>query len=608
MAKKCLVTKHVNKLATDLGSGKLDSFKLSQMSPSARRAKLSEYVGESNASWVNAEFESKLILKNQQKGLINWVGKMAGLKPTVRRDLISRIENLDKALSKSGQTAFLKDLTEQRLGFSVTKEEVDDIMEMSRQLKNIGKGNEGYGDARVALRKYIQEHSPKERFRDHPIRESLSIARALKTGFDLSAFGRQGLAMMSTKEYYAAVGRTIGRDGYALDPEALDRLESRMYEHEYTDLVLAFKNELGVTLLGESFTQREEEFASVVIKKIPILAGSARAYEGFLNDLRFTRFVNQVKALEKAGVPGFVGKNKDKEAIKQLAIVIAGSSGRGTLGQYENAAGSLATIFFSPRWVMSKIQLMTNPITKIDLSKPGLQKFTPASREAARHLVVPIAIMTGVALGLSAMSDDIDIEWDPRATDFGKVKIGNTRTDIFAGTGAYAVLATRTAIGTMGPRLAPDLMAYKNSRGELVPLNDPKYGKRSVTDLWLSFFGNKLSPYAGSIRDYVRGETFDFEPINVGMSAKDQGKYLWHHLLVPMLYEETTDAMYGNGDEAMDKLKFGSLGLFGAVFGFSTSTYEPRIKKRSGRKRQRGRKAPSRPAKPSRSRSSFQPF
>jgi len=63
------------KFLTGLRKGEIDPQKLIDMTSVERRTFLAKYVGEWNAKFVNTEFESKLLLKNQQRGLITWASK-----------------------------------------------------------------------------------------------------------------------------------------------------------------------------------------------------------------------------------------------------------------------------------------------------------------------------------------------------------------------------------------------------------------------------------------------------------------------------------------------------------------------------------------------------
>src|SRR5260221_63202 len=107
------------KFATDafkakLVDGSIDPQKLADMSSEERHAFLADIVGESNAKGVNALFESKLLLKNQQQGMITWAKSVAGMKPEVLKDIVSKIQRLDTILSPTDAHHFLQDLASQK--------------------------------------------------------------------------------------------------------------------------------------------------------------------------------------------------------------------------------------------------------------------------------------------------------------------------------------------------------------------------------------------------------------------------------------------------------------------------------------------------------------
>src|SRR3989304_7120250 len=119
----CLISEQVQKFKQALKNGTINPEKLGMMTSAERRVFLEEFVGKGNGEQVNALFESKLLLKNQKAGYISWAKKVAGLTPEVRRDLIAKIERLDRVLSPKEGEQFLKDLAETRLGASVSETE-----------------------------------------------------------------------------------------------------------------------------------------------------------------------------------------------------------------------------------------------------------------------------------------------------------------------------------------------------------------------------------------------------------------------------------------------------------------------------------------------------
>src|SRR3990167_11390690 len=94
----CIPKELVEQFKAKLKTGEITPEKLVDMTSAERHASLGEILGESNAKSVNALFESKLLLKNQQLGIINWAKKVAGMKPEVLRDIVSRVNRMDKVL------------------------------------------------------------------------------------------------------------------------------------------------------------------------------------------------------------------------------------------------------------------------------------------------------------------------------------------------------------------------------------------------------------------------------------------------------------------------------------------------------------------------------
>src|SRR3990167_1574600 len=120
----CLPKIEAEKVKNAIRSGEITPLKLIKMESGERRAFFEQIVGKENAFEVNALVESKLLLKNQQNGLVTAFKQMTGLKEAARRDLLSTVQRLDKLLSPDGVENFLKDATAKRLGTEVTFEEI----------------------------------------------------------------------------------------------------------------------------------------------------------------------------------------------------------------------------------------------------------------------------------------------------------------------------------------------------------------------------------------------------------------------------------------------------------------------------------------------------
>src|SRR5688572_24058888 len=112
----CLPSGKVDKFKRAILSGRIHPERLAEMSSAERRALFEKELGAENAVDINAQFESKLLLKNRQQGYVTWARKVLGENTPAGRDVISRIQRMEKELSPEDEAAFLEDLVNKRLG------------------------------------------------------------------------------------------------------------------------------------------------------------------------------------------------------------------------------------------------------------------------------------------------------------------------------------------------------------------------------------------------------------------------------------------------------------------------------------------------------------
>ena len=213
---------------------------------------------------------------------------------------------------------------------------------------------------------------------------------------------------------------------------------------------------------------------------------SERSYVAFLNKLRMDSFNVMVNA---------IGGVTPAEA-KVIARFINIATGRGDLGKMETAAQGLATIFFSPKFVVSRFQLLTGSATAVLDAATGfsLARETARARKAvawqyARSIGGIATVYLLLALAKSAAGDDDKeiVETDPRSSDFGKVKIGNTRVDFMGGLLQAAVFVSRIAS-----------REKVTSTGKVLSLTDTKFGQDDLWDLVTNFLKSKTAPWIGT--------------------------------------------------------------------------------------------------------------
>ena len=133
----CLPEEITNKLKKAIKSGEIDIEKLSSASSEYRVNFFKQFMNERNAKEVVALFESKLLLKNQKRGLVTWAKQILGMKPAVERDVISRIMRMDKILNPENEKSFLRELASKKLGVDITIEEANKIAEMSKKVSEL---------------------------------------------------------------------------------------------------------------------------------------------------------------------------------------------------------------------------------------------------------------------------------------------------------------------------------------------------------------------------------------------------------------------------------------------------------------------------------------
>ena len=372
--------------------------------------------------------------------------------------------------------------------------------------------------------------------------ETLNFSRALLASYDMSAAGRQGLLIlpMAPKQWAKAVYQ-----GYRAwsSPEY-----ARLVEIEIkTDPTYPLYKDVGgeFTEAGNQ-TKGEEVFSSKFARKIPGIEASERAYTTVLNSLRFYTF--------KKYADGWKGTGKSKADYRDLSDFIRHATGRGDLGGLQKYAHFLNAGFFAPRLTIGRVQAINDMFKGIG-GDIKARKLNPTRKIIAADLVGGFAAGMG-ALALLSMIKGVKVEKDPRSSDFGKVRFGNTRLDFWGGYSQIMRLVARTATGEIKSTVSGDI-------------SDTQRGKV----LW-RFLQSKLSPAAGLAVDLARGETFLGEPLD--MSGDVLATQAWQRF-VPLFFQDVTDAFHYQG------LKSAAIVAPLALHGIGAMTYTPSPSSESAR-------------------------
>lgn len=493
----------ITKFKVALKDGTINPDELAKMSSAERNEFLGSIVGKNHAQAVNSLFESKILLKNQQQGYLNWAKQVSGIKPEVRRDLIKKIENMQKVLDPEEGKQFMKDLTATRLGIDVTEQEAKNIADLSKvvseteSLRSSANKTERmkYGYAVEDLTDYVANlKQGAEKIRPQDLIKNPGLLgkftskvagnmKSLQASLDNSAVFRQGLKVMWTEpkiwaknsaDTFRTIARTMG--GKNILREVNADIISRPNYDLYTKAKLAIKNP-------------EEAFPESLAEKVPYLRrlykASESAFTGFQYKNRADVFDKYIDIAKKQGVD-----ISDKTQLESIGKLVNSLTGRGHLGAAEPVANAVNNIFFSPRFLKSNWDTLTAHQLQKDVT-PFVRK------KAATNLVKIIGGTAAVMATANALMPG-SVELDPRSSDFGKIRIKDTRFDIAGGMSSLVTIAARLLTQS----------SKSSTSGKITQLNSDEFGSKKWDDVVLDFFMNKLSPAASTGVHLYEGKDF----------------------------------------------------------------------------------------------------
>ena len=388
-------------------------------------------------------------------------------------------------------------------------------------------------------------------FADKYVWEALRIPMALKASFDESAVGRQGgwnlltHPIRSAKAIPDTLKATISEE-YAF--KVMEEILNRPNAHKYHRAGLEFTNMMGPR------TQHEEAFRSSLAEKIPGVKLSERGFTVYLNKLRADSF--------DAALDGFsaAGRTLDLVEEKAIADYINICTGRGAIrsSKFRDKVNFLNGILWSPRFVTSRFQMVTG--RAFYGGSWATRKYM--AKEYARFLMG-----AGVMIALGELAGG-EFETDPRSSNFGKIRFGDTRLDPFFGLSQTIIFLSRITSGHT-----------KRESGEVVALygkNKP-YGADDMQRVVSRYFRQKLAPAPATLANLAFRENALGEPNTLMSAIKD--------VALPMSFEDIYKVMIAQGVPRGTALAL--LGVFG--MGLQTYGEEPRSTRRSRRGRSRSR-------------------
>lgn len=365
---------------------------------------------------------------------------------------------------------------------------------------------------RTTIRRRIDELRPKSFWTNvgDKVGEPINLARSLVTSMDFSAVLRQGgfvafgnpvRAVRAFPTMFRAFASPA--KSHAINEAIQNRPNAPLYQ----------RSKLYLAPEDGALGKQEESFMSRLAGKIPLVAGSQRAYVTFLNKLRADTFDAMTETLARNGEP-------TRTEAAAIANYINIATGRGSLGPAENNGAFLNTVFFAPRYFTSRLQL---------LAGSPMHGGTARTRKLIATEYAKAIGGMGIVYALGKAAGGT-IESDPKSSDFGKIRLGNTRIDPLMGLAQITTLVGRLVSGQT-----------KKGNGAVVPIRGPNapFGGTSGAGSVGAFLRSKLSPVFGTGLDIATGKDVVGQPVTVASAAK--------RMLVPISFQDIGDVMREHG-------------------------------------------------------------
>lgn len=354
------------------------------------------------------------------------------------------------------------------------------------------------------------------------------LMKTLMASGEFSFVLRQGkmnfLEALTSPKRAVAFGKAI-RDGIR---SMRNPLTARIVEQEMiSDPLYAqmLRDKLYVPPHASKLSLQEEFALGRYSSSIPGIAVFNRAGEEFLKRLRFENYKIMVKSMTETGAV-------TPEEGRVIAAFINEQTGRGGLGAAEPAAVVLNRVFFSPRYLMSRLQLASGH--QLWSGKwAGTGRARKAVAESyARMLIGGAAYYTALMMFFDR-DDKATVQGDFRSSEAGKIRIGNTRLDPMAGLAQTMTFMQRTITGET-----------KDSSGKVVPIvGDVPYGRDDWTGYAARFARSKAHPAVGAAIDLRLKKNIVGETVTVTSKLAESGPMTYYDIYAALREQDVPDGL-----------------------------------------------------------------
>ncbi|GAG96283.1 unnamed protein product, partial [marine sediment metagenome] len=175
-------------------------------------------------------------------------------------------------------------------------------------------------------------------------------------------------------------------------------------------------------------------------------------------------------------------------------------------------------------------------------------KLSPPVRKEAMKSVIKF-VSTGIGILSLAKLAGADVETDPTSADFGKIRIGNVRWDIWGGYQQWIRFAAQMITGRV----------KSSTTGKVRELKAGEFPYQSRLDWASRFIQSKFAPVPALGADLLRGESIIGEPLDLGTAAYEN--------LTPIYMQDLAEAV-----DEMGVVGIPAVGIPG-FFGIGTQVY-----------------------------------
>lgn len=534
-----------------------------------RRNMLAEIVGKENAEQVNTIYEKNLLLKNQEAAMYRTVAEISGVAAAKKSELAAKIKQTyaeknrrlyEPTELENHLNEITSDIYSKKYNTEVSLEQAQTITELAQDAKVAKEeltksGKKGYGAAKVALDNYtntlrleavksdlinpIKETGAavKAKAVMHDARVSVNFiaenSRAIVASLDNSLWFRQGMRALSdwrtskiwaanfakswkdiAKTIYGATGEketglkdfVLGKDAIKAGDMVTDAVKAEIYDRpNFVKGLYEGKPGKGTAGTKLDIGTGEEAYPTSWPSKIPIFGrffkGSEVAYEAGAMRLRADIADKVYEMAKKSGAD-----LTDNQTVGDLNEVINGMTGRGSFGKraggFERATNKA---IFSIKFFKANLDYLTVHQGRLS---------TPATKLAAQNLLNTVLTTTAVmTMARAFLPDDNKDIFNPRSSNFGKIRSGPMTFDLTHGAGGIVVAMSRLLPtlhnGEWGQWSTNATTGITKKLGE-------GYGSSTGMDIIWNFIEGKLSPAASVLRDVIKQKTYSGKKPTIG--------------------------------------------------------------------------------------------